>query len=140
MPQGGHHPGKVLRVAQEVAGLGIADVRRLRQLEEENRKLKQWVVYLSLDNVMLWDVLPKKLERPRSARRAGAPTILRSASSITSFSKQLGQRRLQPPVLGLQVLQPPGLGHSLKPCTAFPICRHATSDAALTHCRCCWSS
>jgi len=31
-------------LAQEVRGLGVAELRRLRQLEEENRKLKQLVV------------------------------------------------------------------------------------------------
>ena len=42
-------------------GLGVAELRRLRQLEEENRKLKQLVADLSLDKVMLQDVLSKKL-------------------------------------------------------------------------------
>jgi len=39
----------------------VAELRRLRQLEEENRKLKQLVADLSLDKVMLQDVLSKKL-------------------------------------------------------------------------------
>ena len=43
------------------AGLGIAELRRLRTLEEENRKLKQLVADLSLDKKMLQDVLSKKL-------------------------------------------------------------------------------
>ena len=34
--------------------------RRLKQLEEENRKLKQLVADLSLDKHMLQDVLKKK--------------------------------------------------------------------------------
>jgi putative transposase len=42
------------------AGLGIAELRRLRTLEEENRELKQLVADLSLDNEMLQDVLSKK--------------------------------------------------------------------------------
>jgi len=37
------------------------EVKRLRQLEEENRKLKQLVAELSLDKSMLQDVLSKKL-------------------------------------------------------------------------------
>lgn len=41
--------------------LGVSELRRLRQLEEENRKLKQLVADLSLDKVMLQDVLSKKL-------------------------------------------------------------------------------
>lgn len=42
-------------------GLGVAEVRRLKQLEEENKKLKQLVADLSLDNQILQDVLSKKL-------------------------------------------------------------------------------
>ena len=41
------------------AGLGIAELRRLRIIEEENRKLKQLVADLSLDRKMLQDVLGK---------------------------------------------------------------------------------
>jgi putative transposase len=40
--------------------LGTPEVRRLRQLEEENLKLKQLVADLSLDKRMLQDVLAKK--------------------------------------------------------------------------------
>ena len=41
-------------------GMGVAEVRRLRVLKEENRKLKQLVADLSLDKQMLQDVLRKK--------------------------------------------------------------------------------
>ena len=40
-------------------GMGVAELRRLRQLEEENRKLKQLVADLSLDKQMLQDVVKK---------------------------------------------------------------------------------
>ncbi len=43
------------------AGLGVSELRRLRQLEEENRKLKRLVADLSLDKQMLQEVLSKKL-------------------------------------------------------------------------------
>ena len=43
------------------AGLLPAEVKRLKQLEEENRKLKQLVADLSLDKKMLQDVLSKKV-------------------------------------------------------------------------------
>jgi putative transposase len=49
------------RWKKQFAGLGIAELRRLRTLEEENRKLKQLVADLSLDKKMLQDVLSKKL-------------------------------------------------------------------------------
>jgi putative transposase len=41
--------------------MGNEDIRRLRILEEENRKLKQLVADLSLDKKLLQDVLSKKL-------------------------------------------------------------------------------
>lgn len=41
--------------------MAMAEIRRLRQLEEENRKLKQLVADLTLDKVMLQEVLAKKL-------------------------------------------------------------------------------
>jgi len=43
------------------AGMGVAELRRLRQLEEENKKLKRLVADLSLDKAMLQDVLSKKV-------------------------------------------------------------------------------
>jgi len=41
--------------------MGIAEIRRLRQLEDENRKLKQLVADWTLDKVMRQEVLAKKL-------------------------------------------------------------------------------
>lgn len=46
---------------KKFSGLGVSELRRLRQLEEENRKLKQLVADLSLDKVMLQDVIKSKL-------------------------------------------------------------------------------
>ena len=46
---------------KKYGGLGVSELRRLKQLEEENRKLKQLVADLSLDKKMLQDVLSKKL-------------------------------------------------------------------------------
>ena len=46
---------------KKYGGLGIADVRRLKQLESENRRLKQLVADLSLDKEMLQEVVKKKL-------------------------------------------------------------------------------
>jgi len=48
------------RWKKKFAGMGVAEVRKLRVLEEENRKLKQLVADLSLDKQMLQDVLRKK--------------------------------------------------------------------------------
>jgi putative transposase len=49
------------RWKKKYAGMGVAEVRRLKQLEEENRQLKRLVADLSLDKHMLQDVLSKKL-------------------------------------------------------------------------------
>jgi putative transposase len=42
-------------------GLGVGELRRLKQLEDENRKLKQLVADLSLNKHILRDVLAKKV-------------------------------------------------------------------------------
>ncbi len=49
------------RWKKKFAGMGVAELRRLRQLEEENKKLKRLVADLSLDKAMLQDVLSKKV-------------------------------------------------------------------------------
>lgn len=46
---------------KKYAGLGVTELRRLKQLEEENRQLKKLVADLNLDKHMLQDVLSKKL-------------------------------------------------------------------------------
>jgi putative transposase len=45
---------------RKYAGMGTTEIRRLRQLEEENARLKKLVAELSLDKVMLQDILSKK--------------------------------------------------------------------------------
>jgi putative transposase len=42
------------------SGMEVSQVRRLRQLEEENRRLKHIVADLTLDNTMLKDIATKK--------------------------------------------------------------------------------
>lgn len=54
-------PGDVKCVAVETDLDSVAGIRRLRELEEENRRLKQMYAESSLDHVMLKDVLTKKL-------------------------------------------------------------------------------
>ena len=46
---------------KKYGGLGVKELKRLRQLEEENFKLKQIVADLSLDKQMLQDVLKKSV-------------------------------------------------------------------------------
>jgi len=49
------------RWKKKFAGMGVAEVRRLRQLEDENRHLKALVADLTLDKHMLQEVIRKKL-------------------------------------------------------------------------------
>jgi putative transposase len=48
------------RWKRQYGGLGVTELRRLKQLEEENKQLKRMVADLSLDKQMLQDVLSKK--------------------------------------------------------------------------------
>jgi putative transposase len=45
---------------KKFAGLGVTELRRLRQLEDENLRLKKLVSNLSLDKEMLQEVLKQK--------------------------------------------------------------------------------
>jgi putative transposase len=46
---------------KKFAGLMPSEMRRLRQLEEENQRLKKLVADLSLDKEMLQDVIRRKI-------------------------------------------------------------------------------
>jgi putative transposase len=61
LPQDGHQRCYFLQVAKKYGGLGPSELRKLKQLEDENGKLKRIVADLSLDKAMLQDVLSKKL-------------------------------------------------------------------------------
>ena len=49
------------RWKKKFAGMGVEELRRLKSLEDENRRLKSLVADLSLDKQILQDVLSKKL-------------------------------------------------------------------------------
>ena len=49
------------RWKRKFAGMGVAELRRLKELERENHKLKQLVADLTLDKHLLQEVLRKKL-------------------------------------------------------------------------------
>lgn len=49
------------RWKEQYVGLEVDQVRQLKQLQEENARLKKLVAELSLDKTMLQDVLSKKL-------------------------------------------------------------------------------
>ena len=46
---------------KKYGGLGITELRKLKQLEDQNFRLKQIIADLTLDKQMLQDVLRKKL-------------------------------------------------------------------------------
>ncbi len=48
------------RWKRKYAGMGVAEVRRLKQLEDENKRLKALVADLTLDKHMLQEVIAKK--------------------------------------------------------------------------------
>ena len=49
------------RWKKKYAGMGVAELRRLKQLEDENKRLKGLVADLTLDKQMLQEVIAKKL-------------------------------------------------------------------------------
>ena len=46
--------------SKKYGGMESQDLKRLRELEEENRKLKQMYAELAMDNKVLKDVIAKK--------------------------------------------------------------------------------
>src|SRR4030095_13490360 len=52
------------RWRRKYGGLMPSEMKRLKQLEEENQRLKRLVADLSLDKEMLQDVIRRKLLRP----------------------------------------------------------------------------
>ena len=65
------------RGKRRFAGIGVVELRRLRQVEEENRKLKQLVAEQALDNQILKDLL-----RKNAACAGGAPWRMKMAAAI----------------------------------------------------------
>ena len=60
MPQAGISDSTFYRWKAKYDGLEVNELKRLKQLEDENRRLKQIVADLTLDNTALKDVLAKK--------------------------------------------------------------------------------
>jgi len=63
VPEDGDQRGYLLhcRRQKKYGGLGTNELRKLKQLEEENAQLKRIVADLTLDKTMLQDVLKKRL-------------------------------------------------------------------------------
>jgi putative transposase len=56
------------RWKKKFGSMGVAEVRRLKQLEGENAKLSRLVADLSLDRAILQDVLRRKILTPGRRR------------------------------------------------------------------------
>jgi len=61
LPQGGDQPGDHFHWKKKYDGMLPPDMRRLKQLEDENSKLRNLVADLSLDKEMLQDVIRRQL-------------------------------------------------------------------------------
>ena len=81
------------RWKRKFEGMGVAELRRLRQLEEENRKLKGLVADLSLDKRILQDVIEKNVWSARTVQRDsrdGLPPAPMYPASLWSDSECSG--------------------------------------------------
>jgi len=56
---------------KKYAGLGLNELRELRQLREENNKLKRLVADLSLDRHILQEIVAKSSEASHASRAGG---------------------------------------------------------------------
>jgi len=56
----GIHKGTFYNWRKKYSGMDSSQLKRLKELEDENARLKKMYAELSLDNVMLKDVLSKK--------------------------------------------------------------------------------
>ena len=84
---------------KKYSGLGPVELRRLRQLEEENAQLKRIVADLTLDKQMLQDVLKK------SSEGAAAPA---TGEDVAGGLSRLGAARLRHRVFTADGLSLPG--------------------------------
>ena len=55
----GLSPASFYKLKAKYGGMDLSDAKRLKQLEEENAKLKRLVADVMLDNVVLKDLLGK---------------------------------------------------------------------------------
>ena len=56
----GINPATFYNWRKKYSGLEVNHLKKMKELEEENRKLKQMFTDVSLDNTMLKDLLSKK--------------------------------------------------------------------------------
>src|ERR1700758_1048800 len=82
---------------KKYAGLGLSELRELRQLREENGKLKRLVADLSLDRHILQEIVQKKAVKPRQRRAGTVDAGGRAAGLMKITRKTLRYRSRRPP-------------------------------------------
>lgn len=75
------------------SGMEVSQVRRLKELEEENRKLKQMYAELALDNKILKDVIEKKTLEPEVKKELADEIVKEYNVSISRACKLMDIRR-----------------------------------------------
>ena len=78
---------------QKYAGLGPSELKKLKQLEEENSKPKRLVVDLSLDKAMLQDILSKKALEPSRKRQIVDDLVKRFGAPLRKACGAMGLQR-----------------------------------------------
>jgi putative transposase len=71
----GDFSGYIFNWRKKYGGLWVSELRRIRQIEEENNQLKKLVANLCLDKQMLQDVIEKRFETfiPRTGQVQNVP-------------------------------------------------------------------
>jgi putative transposase len=106
---------------KQYAHLGVSELRRLRQVEEENRRLKRLVADLSLDKPRLSEALRKKVYGPHAVEhgppgftgrfRSVACGPVASPSSVGPPGTDEAARRISPRCgYGFEIWLMPGPG------------------------------
>lgn len=54
---------------QKYAGMGVSEAKKLRNLEDENARLKRLLADLTLDKLILQEAMEKKALRPAERRK-----------------------------------------------------------------------
>ena len=86
---------------KKYGGLGISELRRLRQLEEENHQLKKLVADLNFDKQMLQDVL-KKSSKASAASGVGR----RIKTKLPGIHETVSQPGIISPIIMLLDIPP----------------------------------
>ncbi len=91
---------------KKYAGLMPSEMRRLRQLEEENAKLKRLVADLSLDKAMSQDVVSRKLWGLTGAGNSSTPSGAHGRSASGGPVECFGRSARATTIVGVARIRP----------------------------------